>query len=214
MNFEQLKVIWDSQSEESHYAINETELHSLLRQKSGKLHRFIFWQVFQTYASSAFLILMISLLLIGVSTGLLGRLSSGWDVFALVIAATGWMYFAGSVYFSRRRQKQRQLEAAYTASMRDELERDIKQVDYEIAARSHLWLGFLPPYIGALLFTWVVFRLSGTPEWAIVPFALFMVVAYFFESRSQQRLVDEDLRLRKRELVALRETLLSNEGEH
>ncbi len=211
MNFDQLKVIWDTETQESHYAIDQQALHGLLREKSEKLQRFIYWQVFQTYASSSFVILVIVAILGAIFGGFLRELPSRWDVGALFVAATGWVYFAGSVYFSRQRQRRRQREAGYTASMRDELERDIEQVNFEIETRRHLWLGFLPPYVGAFLFTGVVFRLSGTPEWGLIPFGCFMAVAYVFETRSQQKIVRDDLEERKRELLSLRETLLSSE---
>ncbi len=212
MNFDQLKVIWDTETQESHYAINEEALHGLLREKSEKLHRFIYWQVFQTYASSSFVILVILAMLVAIFGGFLRSLPSRWDVGALFFAAAGWIYFAGAVYFSRLWQRKRMREAGYTASMRDELERDIEQVDFEIEARRRLWLGFLPPYIGAFLFTWVVFRLSGTPEWGMIPFGCFMAVAYVFETRSQQKIVNTDLEERKRELLSLRETLLNSDA--
>ena len=212
MNFDQLKVIWDSESQESHYAINEQALHGLLREKSEKLQRFIYWQVFQTYASSSFVILVILAMLGAIFGGLLRDLPSRWDTVALFVAATGWVYFAGSVYFSRQRQRRQQEQVGYTSSMRDELERDLEQVGFEIEARRHLWLGFLPPYIGAFLFVWVVFRLSGIPEWGIIPFGCFMGVAYVVETRSQQKVVRDDLEGRRRELLSLRETLLSSES--
>ena len=41
MNFEDMKVIWDSQNVEPHYAVNEKGLHALLRTKSEKLRKLI-----------------------------------------------------------------------------------------------------------------------------------------------------------------------------
>ena len=211
MNFDDLKVIWDSQNVEPHYAVNKEGLHSVLRTKSEKLRKLIWWQEIQTYGSSTFMVGIISALLIVHWAGLISETSTKWgglaqwDVLALVIAAAGWLYFGGSIYLKRKNQKRRAAE--YTSSLRDELERDIEQVDYEINSRKHLVRGFIPPYTGGILFIWVVFRASGIPDWPIIPFIIFMIGALVFESRSQQSLVDRELVPRKQDLESLREKL-------
>ena len=216
MNFEELKVIWDSQNEEPHYAVNEDSLHSIFRSKSKKLRRLIFWQEIQTYGSSGFVLTVISTILVAHWTGLITRVSSRWnaltqlDIVILLVAASGWLYFAGSIYLKRR--KQRRKNAVYTSSLRDELERDIEQVKYEIKARQHLVRGFLPPYTGGILFMWVFFRMSGTPDWAILPFIFIMIGGLIFESRCQQKLVDRELVPRQQDLESLREKLIGAEA--
>lgn len=211
MNFDDLKVIWDSQNVEPHYAVNEEGLHSVLRTKSEKLRKLIWWQEIQTYGSSTLMLGAISALLITHWTGMLTRVSakwiepSQWEVLGLLVAAAGWLYFGGSIYLNRKKQRRRAAE--YTSSLRDELERDIEQVDYEINARKHLVRGFIPPYTGGILFIWVFFRISGLPDWPIIPFTLFMIGALLFESRSQQGLVDRELVPRKQDLESLREKL-------
>jgi len=216
MNFDDMKVIWDSQNVEPHYAVNEKGLHALLRTKSEKLRKLIWWQEIQTYGSSTFMVGIISALLIIHWTGLINQVSTKWvgltqwDVVALILAAAGWLYFGSSIYLNRKQQQRRAAE--YTSSLRDELERDIEQVDYEITSRKHIVRGFIPPYTGGILFIWVFFRVSGLPDWPIIPFIVFMIGALVFESRSQQTLVDRELVPRKLDLESLREKLNSAEA--
>ena len=216
MRFNDLKVVWDSQNIEPYYAIDEEGLHSVLRSKSEKLRRLIRWQELQTYGSTAFMLTMISALLIAYATGMITKISpkwiepNPWELLGLLIAATGWLYFGGAIYLKRKKQKRR--AAAYTSTLRDELERDIEQVDYEISSRKHLVLGFIPPYLGGILFIWVFFRISGLPDWPIIPFTIFMVGALFFESHCQAKLVERELLPRKQDLEALREKLNNAEA--
>lgn len=207
MKFEDMKVIWNAQNEEPLYAVNEQGLHDVLRQKSLKLKRLIFWQEAQTYGSSLFVIGVISALLFGYFAGFMDKLASRWDVLALFLAAGGWIYFGGRVFLARMQQRERQRSRDFTSSLRDELERDIRQLEFEIETRKRILLGFIPPYAGGLLFLWAYFRMQGAPEWMIIPFIVFMVGAMFWETRSQQRLVDRKLRPRKRELESLRDKL-------
>ena len=107
MKFEDLQGIWTSQMEEPIYAINTDGLHTVLRQKSLKLKRLIFWQELQTYASSLFVICVIGALFIAYFSGSIDRLASGWEMLALLLAASGWIYFSGVVFLSRRQQRAR-----------------------------------------------------------------------------------------------------------
>ena len=59
MEFEDMKVIWDSQEKAPLYAMNEEGLHDLLRGKGRKFRRLIFWQQWQSYLSSLFVVLVI-----------------------------------------------------------------------------------------------------------------------------------------------------------
>lgn len=216
MRFNDLKVVWDSQNVEPHYAIDEEGLHSVLRAKSEKLRRIIFWQELQTYGSTTLMLVIISALLITHWTGMLTKIShkwmepNQWEVLGLLVAAAGWLYFGGSIYLNRKKQKRRAAE--YTSTLRDELERDIEQVNYEINSRKHLVLGFIPPYTGGVLLIWVFFRISGLPDWPIIPFTLFMIGALIFESRCQASLVERKLVPRKLDLEALREKLNNAEA--
>ena len=89
------------------------------------------WQRLQTYLAS-FLVLPISFLLVGHFSGL-NPFATTWDVLALFLAAAAWLYFGGRVFVGRKRQEER--ERHFTSSLRDEIDRDIAQVTYQIDGR-------------------------------------------------------------------------------
>ncbi len=213
MKFEDMQVIWNAQSSEPMYAVNKAGLHAVLRQKSLKLKRLIFWQEIQTYASSLFVIGVITILLIAYFGGFLERMASRWEILALFAAAAGWIYFGSSVFLSRRKQAAAQRARDYSSSLRDELERDIRQLEFEVNTRNRILLGFIPPYAGGLLFLWAFFRMTGSPDWMIIPFIIIMGCAIVWESRMQQRLVDQKLIPKKHELEALRDKLVNAESQ-
>ena len=212
MNLEELKVIWDTQNKAPLYAVNEKGLHAIFRSKSEKLKRLIFWQEAQTYLSSLFVVTVIVALLVACIGGFLRELPTAWDVIALFAAAGGWIYFGASVFLERRRQRRRQRERAFSTSLRDEIDRDIAQLEFEIRSRNHVALGFIPPYVGGALLLLIYFRLTGAPLWFLIPIVAFMIGAFIWESRSQQRLAESNLKPKKRELESLREKLTNGES--
>ena len=209
MNFEDMKIIWDSQTHQPLYSVDESGLHWVLRKKSSELRRKMFSQELQSYGSTLFVSGVMSIFLILHFSGLV-HLRSRWDVAALIAGACCWLYFGASVYLERKRQRERERE--FRSSLRDELDRDIERVDFEIRARKNIVLWYIPPHIGGNLLVWVVFRTTSTPDWWIIPFIAVMMVGLVIESRYQYELVGKELLPRKQELIALREKLA--EPEH
>ena len=157
MEFEDMKVIWDTQNEEPLYAVDQSGLRAMLETKAQEFKKFVFWQAAQTYGSSIMVVVMILLALIGYFSGGLERIKgvemTFWDVSALFVGITCWLQFGIRFYLSRVQRLK--ADARETESLADELERDIERVDHEIGARE-LWVlifGFIPPHVGALLFT-------------------------------------------------------------
>ena len=210
MDFDDLKVTWDSQSEELLYSVNEDGLRAVLRKKHQEFKRLVYWQELQTYGSSLLFVTVVSIAFIAGFMEMFQPETTRWDSLALLLAASGWLYFGGKIYVGRKKQEQR--ERKFTSSLRDELDRDIAQVEYQISSRKHIVLGFIPPYAGAILFMWVVFRMTGVTEWAVVPLTAAMIGGLVLESRSQQRLVDHKLAPRKEELESLRDKLVAKEN--
>lgn len=212
MEFEDMKIVWDSQNEEPLYAVNEDGLQAMLRKKAQAFKRLVFWQEAQTYGSSIFVVIVISIALIGYFTGMLDKLKGVdmqvWDAAALFVGVGCWMQFGLNVYIGRRKQKES--ESRFSETLRDEIDRDLERVDFEIATRKNLVRGFVPPYAGSFLFNWVIFRASGV-EWVTIPLVGVMVCAFLFELNSQRRLVRNKLIPRKEELESLREKLVRAE---
>ena len=207
MHFEDVKVIWNSQDEAPLYAVNEEVLHSMLKSKRHGFGRLVFWQQWQSYGSSLFVIAAISAILIAHVTGNLGKLGfpvalSIWDVCALLLAGSFWAFFALSIYAGKKRQEQRERE--FTSTLLGDLDRDIDQAEYQIRCREHVRRGFLPPCLGVILIQLVGFRMAGLSEWFVLPVIAVMVFLLIWESRMQQRLVDQKVLPRLRELESLR----------
>ncbi|MDE0863214.1 MAG: hypothetical protein OSA98_05460 [Rubripirellula sp.] len=148
--------------------MNEEGLHNTLRSKSKRFRRLIFWQHLQTYGSSTIAVIMIAGLLLVNASGVLGRIGSsralhGWEIAALLFALVCWLQFAFSTYLGHRQQKKR--EQHNSTSLRDDLDKEIKRTQYQIKTRSHILLGFIPPYFGAGLFICIVFGVTGVSAW-------------------------------------------------
>ncbi len=204
MNLDDLKVIWDSQNTEPLYAIDGSGLQTMLRENTARFERRMCWQRRLTYLGAFVAVAPMVILLLLHFVGLI-QLQTGWDVLALFIAAAAWLQFAGRVLLGWRRQSAHARQ--FSSSLRDELERDIAHVSYQIRERRRIMLGFVPPSVAALLLTGVVFRLVGMTHWALLPVLALLLVNLVVESRSQQRLVENELVPRLHELESLRDKL-------
>lgn len=213
MNFDELKIIWDSQSEQPLYAVDQKGLQNMLRQKSQKFNRMIRWQVIQSYGSSLFVVTMIAIMLILNYNGAFEKINhqsmGRWDIIALLTGVGCWLYFAGSIFLRRRRQKQS--ESNKSTNLRAEIERDILRVEQEIQTRKNVRIAFIPPHIGGMIFIWVFFKAVGIPPWGVLPYLVVAVVGFIYESRSQDQLVERELLPRKHELESLRDKLAHRE---
>lgn len=213
MNFEDLKVIWDSQSEQPLYAVDQKSLQTMLNQKTQKFNRMIRWQVIQSYGSSLFVVGIIALFMAAYYNGLFEKIKdqkmTQWDTIALFSGAACWLYFAGSIFVRRRKQEQN--EPKHSRNLREEIERDIHRVDGEIQGRKNVRLAFIPPHIGGFLFIWVFFKTMGIPPWGVLPYLVIAIIGFVFESRCQDQLVERELIPRKQELESLRNKLAHQE---
>jgi len=210
MEFEDIQVVWNSQHDKPLYGVDEVGLHKILRSKSQRFRRLIYWQQLQTYGSSLLFLMLIAAILLVNYFGLLGKIGSsralaGWEILALLVATVGWLQFSLSVYFGQKQQKNR--EQSDTQSLLDDLDREIKHTTYQIRTRKNLLMGFIPPYIGTGLFLLVVFGVTGVSKWILIPVIPGLIFALVTESRSQRRLVDREMVPRLRDLETLREKL-------
>ena len=217
MEFKDLKVIWDTQNEEPLFAVNQQGLKTVIDKKSKAYRKFIVWQETQAYISSVLVIGLIVLTLIGYFSGGLERLKrvemTPWDATALFAGMGCWAFFGMRAFVNRASRRRR--EQALAKNLLEEIEQDIAEVESEMACRTlpALIKAFIPPYTGGLLFTWVVFRASGLPGWAIIPFCCMMMVVLIFEASNTQKLVPNKLMPRKRELESLHKKLLDTRSD-
>ena len=216
MKFEDMKTIWDSQNAEPLYAVNEVGLRDVLQEKSHKFRRLMRWQEILTYGSTAFVLMALFTYLGADYAGIIGKFGpldqlSGGDRLSLVLSAAFWIRFAWS--FHAGKQRQAAMERTHASSLLGEIERDLSQVDYQINARGKLVWDYLPPYAGSVLFALVALRgATGATASLTVPLVVTAIIALIVEVRGQQRLVDQKIRPRKRELEALKAKLTQAEG--
>jgi hypothetical protein len=211
MDFDELKVIWDTQEEQPLYAIDEVVLNRVLSKKRRKLARLIFWQELQTYVAAAFsvgvIVLIICLDYFGVSwkTGHQVELSR-WDALALIVSAALWLRFACHIFNGR--QKQKRLERKSAPTLLDRIDSDISQVEFQIRVREQILWHYLSVYAGVWLFLLVIIHITGQSVWLMAPLIAMCVVALVIETRAQRRMVDREMHPWKRELHALRAKLI------
>ena len=210
MEFEDIQVVWNSQHDKPLYGVDEVGLHKILRSKSQRFRRLIYWQRLQTYGSSLLVLMLIAAILLVNYFGLLGKIGSsralaGWEILALLVATVSWLQFSLSVYFGQKQQKNR--EQSDTQSLLNDLDREIKHTTYQIRTRKNLLMGFIPPYIGAGLFMLVVFGVTGVSRWILIPVIGGLILGLIIESRSQRRLVEREMVPRLSELETLRDKL-------
>jgi len=215
MEFDEMKVIWDTQEEQPLYAINEAGLNRVLSKKRHKFARLIFWQELQTYVGAAFsvgaVVLIICLDYFGVSWNAGRQIElSRWDILALIAAATFWLRFAYHIFDGR--QKQKRLERKTTPTLLDHLDSDISQAEYQIKVRKQILWHYLSVYAGVSLFLLVIIHITGQSEWFMVPLIALCVVALVTETLAQRRMVNRKMLPWKQELHALRAKLTDPEN--
>ena len=210
MEFENIQVVWNSQDDKPLYGVDEVGLHKILRSKSQRFRRLIYWQRLQTYGSSLLVLVLIAAVLLVNYFGLLGKVDSlralaGWEIVALLVAMVAWLQFSLSVYLGQKQQKSR--ERSDTQSLLEDLDREIKHTTYQIRTRKHILMGFIPPYVGTGLFISIVFGVTGVSNWILSPVIVGLILGLIIESRSQRRLIEREMVPRLSELETLRDKL-------
>jgi hypothetical protein len=152
MDFEALKVIWDSQNHEPLYAVNETALHASVRRRNRAFQRRIFWRDVREIgiglaAGAGFFVF--GWMLAFASKDRWRSLSgSGFEISRgdalMMLTASGlWLFYAGYQLVGRKRQENR--ERLFESSLRGDLCRTLAQTEYQIQlARSAVWWGVVP----------------------------------------------------------------------
>ena len=216
MDFEQLKVIWDSQNDKPLYAVNEAALHAIVRRRKDEEHRRTAWCYGREIAINLLVgIVMLALSVVFVwgdqawlqSLPWVNRPVTSWHVLAMLVGGSLWIFCAGYMWSARRRQLRR--EENYDHSLHGDLDRALSHIDFQIhIARSIVWWGLVPSWIAAGLWVVALFHLKGGPAWAYVMGAVVMAGAFAFALACQYQAIRRRYQPRQRELEALREKLV------
>ena len=216
MKFENLQAIWDTQNDKPVFAMKDARLLVALYQQREQSRRRIFRQLF------APLYVMAPIGLAGLGLVFLAFLwksmhiekiardfpMSAWDYAAFAVAAGALVAMVVPMYAERKRHERTQ--EVFAPSLREELERGISQLDFELGLGStrrmaSIW-GWLT--IAVVLFTWEVGRLNGNQvSWDTVLMTIFLMVAGILPGLTTKKAMDERVMARRRALEAMRAAL-------
>jgi len=207
MNFEELQVIWNTQDQRPLYAIDETAVQTELWRQRQTLRRTWFrWNILPAYVAGGLLGAMIALNLLLVafdaSNAIARRAVALW-----IAAGVALLYFVAATL--RDRQQERRREEASTGSLREELERGIARLEYEIRAGGGVsgpWRA-IPLFVAASLAMWAVADIMGWSLWLPASVGPLMLLGLPVELWRHHRRVTRDLRPRLQSLQALRAKL-------
>ena len=119
MNFNELKVIWDSQNHEPLYAIDRKAMHARIKSEGREIE----------FCLNMFEIISVAILLgLGLAVGL-EPLIDGRDYHQFIDAT---FYLAAGTYLARELRRRKRAEAKFEDSLLGDLDRAIFQVEVQI----------------------------------------------------------------------------------
>jgi hypothetical protein len=219
MDFDEMRVIWNSQNDEPLYAIDQAALHASVRRKSRAFVRRVLWRDIREIgigllAGTGFLVFGGMLAfghedrwrrLIGADVEV-----SRSDVATLLVVSGLWLFCAAYQLMSRRRQERS--ERRFESSLCGDLDRTISQTDYQIRmATSVVWWGLLPVWLATVLFVYVLFNLASTPPAVLILAAVVVPVGFALDILLKRRPLRTELMPLKQEFETLRRKLTESE---
>ena len=215
MEFEEMKMIWDSQNHEPLYAMNEAALHRVVHRRLQDwqrcLSRSFAAEISVGLLCSAVMLAYAGVLTFGDPTWLVTRRGtsvtvSPWDIAALLTAGAIWIYYSAYMMMVRTRQLRR--EEAFESTLRGDIERALAYLDFQVdTARNIVWWGILPAWAAATLWVLALFHLKGAPPWAYLLVGFIALFAFVAVVVGKQRSITHKFAPRRRELEALRAKL-------
>ena len=207
MQLEELQAIWETQTERPVFSVNDFGLHLALYQVRERARRRLFWGGYFIGFVCSLLGLVVLLVLFVVfyfKDPANDFPMNAWDGLAFLVAAIAIVLCASSMYTSRRKHEKDQ--SVFAPSLRQEIERGIAQIDFEISTDTSgmAWRNAALVSLAAILMGWEAGRLNGDPlPWEVLWMIGGLVVATFVALvPASRQAVKEGLR-RKRALEGL-----------
>jgi hypothetical protein len=219
MDFEQIKVIWDTQNAEPLYAIDEAGLHGIVQRRNRDFARREarrYWREILlglVFGAMTFVLAVIhgwgnAALLASIDW--VTRPVSRWDVAALFGSSALWFYYAAYVFRIQKRQEENELN--YADTLRGEIDRSLARTAFLTRiARDILWPALVPIWGAALLSVITIFRLKGAELPHFLGMFGAMIVALVIAVLWEQRRIARHFEPRRRELESLRQKLIDEE---
>jgi hypothetical protein len=194
MQLEELQAIWETQTERPVFSINDFGLNLALYQIRERARRQLFWGYFVGFVCS--LLGLAGLLLLFVVFYSRNPANdfpmNAWDGLAFLVAAIALVLSASSMVASHRKHEKEQ--SVFAPSLRQEIERGIAQIDFEISTDSSrmAWRNAALICLAVTLMCWEVGRLNGDRQpwnvlWMTVPLMVVMLVALVPTSRQAMK---------------------------
>ena len=191
MEFEELQAIWDTQNDKPAFAMQDPRLLVALYQQRERSRRRVFKRQFASmYVAALVLVAILGAVFatfLNVAR-LMRRYGSGfphngvgmsaWDYFGFAVAAGALLAIVAPMY--RERRKHERAQEIFAPSLREELDRGIAQLDFEMGLdRAPRVLRILSLMLTAvMIMSWEAGRSAGDPTpWGqtlVVPFLLFL----------------------------------------
>lgn len=183
MQLEELKAIWETQTERPRFSVNDFGLHLALYQIRERARRRLFWGCyFPGFVGSllGLAALLVLFLIFYLNDSDDDFSMDAWDVLAFLVAAIALVYCTWSMVTSRRKHEQEQ--SVFAPSLRQEIELGIAQIDFEISTDTsgRAWRFAALICLAALLMSWEIGRLNGDRlPWNVLWMSGGLVVATF-----------------------------------
>ena len=218
MQFEDLQAIWDTQNDRPVFSMNDSRLAVGLYQQREQSRRRLFRGLFApayVIALSITVALGLTFLVFFVKTVTKMRLTdpqmSIWDGAALVAGVGAALAVVARMY--RERRKHEGAQNVFAPSLREELERGISQLDFELSFYSTSRVWNVPALVS--LATSVLLcelgRLNGeSTPWTMLAVSLGGVVLSVWAGLAASKKVVERMEQRKRALESMRAALEEN----
>jgi uncharacterized membrane protein len=217
MLLEELQAIPATQTERPVSLVNDVGLHLSLYQDRERARRRIFWGCYLIgfVCSLLGLVGLLVMFVVFFFKGPVGSfLMNSWDDVAFIVAAIAIVSCASSMYMSWRKHETDQ--SVFAPSVRQEIERCIAQIDFEISTYTSwiAWRSVALFSLVAILMSWECGRLAGDPRpWDALWMAVALVVATFVALvPASRQSVKQGLR-RKRVLEGLLARLNENSAD-
>jgi len=221
MKFENLQAIWDTQNDKPVFAMKDARLLLALYQQREQSRRRLFWVQFAPMyavglgmlAGMAFMFVAFYYKSLNIKKLARDFPMSAWDYLAFAIAAGSLLAIVVLMYLERKKHERTQ--KIFAPSLREELDRGLAQLDFELSLYSTPWLWKILglTYVGAGLFNWEVGRLNGDPlPWRLMLMSVPFMVAGLLSTSSYKKKKMEQVLPRKRALESMRAALDENAG--
>jgi hypothetical protein len=194
MDFEEMKVIWDTQNAEPLYAVNEQALRQSVRRKTRRLNRLI------VFFEAAVIAGTVGLSAFYIAIPLLRGQQYERFVSAAILLGAAAYFFAGIAHRRRR-------EAEFEPSLLGDIDKALWQVRHHVSRARGIRWSILVPFCVAMVIDWIFPLGESRKGWLVLLTLLLMALTAWgveYEIRSCYL-------PKERRLEALRKMLVDSE---